>query len=177
MLAGRSILAGSKRSFSTVSPLFQRPGTVWLKNEQDVRKVLSNPTWSINELLETDGNDVEITPSTVSKIIKLSGLNSNLSEKDRSALLKALKQQMVFIRHLYDENEEDIKDKDSNEKVFRLIESDHNPPKGLTLQKLLKDIEGLPKEVDVLKGETEFDIRKLHPTSESPYFTIKCKGK
>lgn len=157
--------------FSTYSRLYQR---VWLENEADIRKALNNPTWSVNELLEEE--DYEISPSTINKIMKLSGLNSSLTEENKTVLSKALQHQMVIIRRLYDEDEKEIKAPHSgNEKVFRLIESDHNPTDALTLKKLLHDIEKLPESVDVAKGEKDFDIRKLHPKSDSRYFIIKSK--
>lgn len=160
-----------KRMFSNYSRSYQR---VWLKNEADIRRALNNPTWSVNELLEEE--DYEISPGTINKIIKLSGLKNHLTEENKTVLSKALQHQMVILRRLYDEDGHDIKaTSGGNEKVFRLIESDHNPTDVLTLEKLLEDIEKLPESVDAAKGERDFDIRKLHPDSESRYFMIKSK--
>lgn len=93
-------------------------------------------------------------------MLKLSGLNTDISEHEESQWIKALNTQVAFIDHLV-EDESEHKPQANGSEIFRLIASDHNPPKPLTLKKLLEDVANVESEIDPKKGEFGFDTSGL----------------
>ena len=136
-----------------------------IHNKEELRQLLSKPTWSFNDIINNDIDEPEITADLVKHMGKLSGLEIT----DTEGAIKSLKSQMSFIKALYSDNE-DAQNKQNNNVMFRLMESD-NEPKPITLTQLMESIENLPKEVDSEKGEVHQESNKIDFTGK--YITIK----
>jgi hypothetical protein len=119
-------------------------------------------------------NDTEISNETVLKMLKLSGFRADVDATNVENIKKALKLQMGFISHLYDDNQVITKES-SNDSMFRLIASDHIHGNSTTLKSLLREIDELPLKVDPEKAETGFDIKKLNQKHKT-HFTVKVNN-
>lgn len=165
----------SLRTFS-VSIRARSCGPV-LQNSGDISKLLNSSTWAVKDLIrqtQKDGEKFEIDSLTIRKILRLSGLKTEISKKDEETIISALKSQMVFIKHLYEDDSFHQQEK-SNDTHFRLMASDHIPPQPLTLLKLLESIEDL--KVDPEKGEPSesFDISQLNQRHNT-HFVISSEA-
>ncbi|ODV68056.1 hypothetical protein HYPBUDRAFT_5871 [Hyphopichia burtonii NRRL Y-1933] len=147
-----------------------------LKTEREINEYLNKSTWAVKDLISDPNDRIQISDKTMDKIVRLSGLTNDVSSVEREKLASALGQQMGFVKHLYDNDTSNMDStEEANDRLFRLIASDHILQKPVSLQDLLEEIESLPGKVDKEKGEIDFDIRKLHPDSESSYFTVKAR--
>ncbi|ODV82388.1 uncharacterized protein CANTADRAFT_38264, partial [Suhomyces tanzawaensis NRRL Y-17324] len=123
-----------------------------------IQSLFKAPTWSVQELLHAPQSDVSIDKGSVRKILKLSGLKTDITEQEEERLAEALSTQMTFIKHLYEGS--DAKERESsNDSIFRLLPSDHAHGKEVTLTSLLEEIKNL--RADPEKGEDGFDVSKL----------------
>ncbi|KAK6457211.1 uncharacterized protein RJT20DRAFT_37888 [Scheffersomyces xylosifermentans] len=160
---------------------FSRVGSV-LQSESDIRNVLNAPSWTVKELIQDNQQameEIHVDSGTIRKMLKLSGLETNVTPEQEKKLVQALKSQMVFIQHLYRDNDTDRKDKEeNNDSHFRLIASDHKPGEPLTLKSLMEQIKELPQQVDPEKGETEgsFSLQDLDPKHKSFVTILSNRG-
>ncbi|EGW32785.1 uncharacterized protein SPAPADRAFT_135685 [Spathaspora passalidarum NRRL Y-27907] len=157
--------------------ILRRFNSSYLNTKQQIDKFLSQPTWSVKQLMKPNQdsiNKITIDSNVIRKMLALSGLKSDITPEREQELINALKSQMTFIGHLYNENEMNQETESSNDSIFRLIATDHkaNPP--LTLDTLLEQIEKLPSEVNSEKGEHGFDITEINSRNDH-FFTIKTK--
>ncbi|KAI5956316.1 GTF1 [Candida jiufengensis] len=149
--------------------------------KQNVHKILKNSTWSIGKLRQqiipeslkqknhesTTNNINEEQTTKIKKIIKQSGFIQPSTTKNLQKLCKSFEIQKLFIKHLYDvDNDSTTTEHKENKKLqekyqFRLVYSDHLPDPPLTLNKIMEQIENLPNEVSDAKGERGFDFYKL----------------
>ena len=121
-------------------------------NPSQIHKTLQQSSWSLKTLFE--GREVPIEPQTIINLCKLSGLNEDLTENSRVAITRSLQQQIKFIEHLYDQSQMNSQMALKDEKLartFRLIQSDHQPNKPLTLADIEAQITALQPLID--KGE------------------------
>lgn len=167
-------LTVSTRRFQTLSKI----GST-LKTKEDIRNALNLPVWSLKELIssnEKDMKSVEVSAKTINKVLKLSAFDTNITAEQEKSLVSALSAQMVFIKHLYENDEKSDSVVEENDTHFRLIASDHNPGEPLTLKQLLAQIEELPEKVDPAKGETQgsFNVANMNPRNR-PFATIRSK--
>lgn len=135
-----------------------------------IRDFLKKPTWSITSLLRNPAGveAPKIDDVVVKKMLRISGLESTVSQEETAKIKKALETQMVFVNHLYDQG--NINDSTNNDH-FRLLPGDHRQQEPLTLQQIEKSISGLKPSAD--KGETgNFTARNLQ---NSPFFVIKAR--
>lgn len=116
-------------------------------SKSQIRQLLETPKWSTSELLQP--HPTNISKQTLIKILKLSGLSADMSPAKEAELLDSLRAQMLMIQRLYEDAPED--NTGSNEEHFRLLASDHNPPKPLDLKGLMSAIKDVA--VDENKGE------------------------
>jgi len=164
------------RTFA-VSTRLRNVGPV-LQNTADITKLLNDSTWAVKDLIrqtQRDGENIEIDSLTAKKILKLSGFKTDISKLEEEAVISALMSQMVFIKHLYEDDSAVHHKEKSNDSHFRLMASDHIPQEPLTLLKLLESIETL--KVDTEKGETpeSFEIKQLNER-HGTHFVISSEG-
>ncbi|KAL6449976.1 GTF1 Glutamyl-tRNA(Gln) amidotransferase subunit F [Candida maltosa Xu316] len=141
-----------------------------IKTVGEFENYLNSSSWSIKELLQptTTTPQDDVSPQTIQKILKLSGLNASTDTKD---IAKSLKLQMMFISHLYDTEDTAHLKANGNNCRFRLIASDHIAKPPLNLDMLKEQIQNSKPSEE--KGEFGFDISKLQRES----FEIKKKTK
>lgn len=96
-----------------------------------------------------------IDARVVRKMLKLSGLNTDISKEEEDRWIAALNAQVALINHLDDNYQAEPRAEGSE--VFRLLVSDHIPPPPITYEKLLEEVENVNREVDAAKGEEGFD--------------------
>lgn len=145
-----------------------------LKDSQEIRAALSQPSWSLRDLLEqakVKFDKTEVSDEKVLKTLALSGFRTNIPPEKFNLIKDALKQQMVLVNHIYNENHV-ICPESSNDSVFRLIASDHQHQKPLSLKQLLAQIDDLPNQIDPEKGENGFNINDLDPKNKT-YFKVR----
>lgn len=145
--------------------------------KQEVASLLNKPTWKAKDLIKNtklDALAIKVDTAIIRKMLRLSGLKSDITVEEEEVLVKSLKAQMAFIKHLYKNDTEGFDQQyENNESYFRLVAEDHVEQPPLTLQALKNQIARLPQEVDAEKGETSgFDINKLHPRHKT-YFSIR----
>lgn len=98
-------------------------------------------------------------------MLKLSGLDTNISEAEEQQWIDALNTQIAFLNHL-DDNAATSGPSANGSEVFRLLASDHHPPEPLTLEMLKKQVESVNEAVDPAKGENGFDTQFLNTAVE-----------
>lgn len=151
-------------------------------SKSELNTLLRKMTWSIHTLLGSNGksnNDVNpIDQKVLYKLLKVSGLENNLTPEREESLLKSLEMQMSFIQHLYDSGSTDDNCSVENKlQTFRLLHSDHQPKKPLDLQEIKKLILELSPNDE--KGETgNWDVvanskLNIEGNENTSYFTIK----
>ncbi|RLV90427.1 Glutamyl-tRNA [Spathaspora sp. JA1] len=152
--------------------------STYLTSKEQIDQFLSKPTWSVKQLMKPNQdsiNQITIDSNVIRKMLTLSGLKSDITSETEQQLINALKLQMIFIGHLYNDNEMNQEKESSNDSIFRLIASDHKPDTPVTLESLLHQIKNLPQQVNPEKGETEgFPISEINPRNDT-FFTIKTK--
>lgn len=167
-----------KRSFRTSSVGYKATLGPILESKLQIKDLVNRSEWNILDIIkfsEAEVRKIKIDSRVITKVLKASGLKDNLTDDEKASLIRGLKLQMIFIKYLYEGDEEEFnKTEESNDDVFRLILSDHKSPNPITLKSLLSSIENLESEVDAEKGEIEssLDISKLN--GDNPrYFTVK----
>ena len=148
-----------------------------LKDKESIGEIFRSSSWSVKELMSANDsviNETEISDETVLKMLKLSGFRADVDAAKVEAIKRALKLQMGFVSHLYDDNQVITKES-SNDSMFRLLASDHIQQNPTTLESLLREIEELPLKVDPEKAETGFDIKKLNQKHKT-HFTVKVNS-
>lgn len=147
-----------------------------VKNNEELKDLLKTPSWRLLDLIEetNDSNIPQVNRKTLTRILKLSGLDTNISEEREKSLLQSLNLQMRFIKNLYEDTDAYNPKEESNEYTFRLLESDHKEAEPLTLEKLLGEIESLSGKVDKEKGEVPegFKIGQLSTESRDSGATV-----
>lgn len=170
-----------KRSFQTSSICHKAKLGPILENKSQIKELVNRSEWNILDIIkfsEDEVRKIRIDSKVITKVLKASGLRNNLSDEQKQGLIRNLKLQMVFIKYLYEGDEEEFqKVEESNDDVFRLIASDHRHITPITLKSLMASIKNLDNEVDPQKGETEstLDISKLNGANPT-YFTIKSNN-
>jgi hypothetical protein len=145
-----------------------------LRDSDAIRAALNQPSWSLHDLLEkakVKFNKTEVSNEKVLRVLKMSGFKTDIPSEKVELIKNALKLQMLLVGHLYNENAV-IDEEESNDSIFRLIASDHDYQKPITLKLLLRDIEDLPNQVDSEKGELGFKINDLDPKNKT-FFTVR----
>lgn len=142
-----------RRLFSTSTLV--RAGKILrqLKTSEEVADFLHKSTWSVHDVLPK-ANTNTVDSRVVRKMLKLSGLSSDISLEEEQRWVDALNTHIGFINHLRSDGNAKVE----NAKVFRLLASDFSPPEPLTLANLLEQVEQMGKEVDPEKGEDGFDF-------------------
>lgn len=166
------------RSFRTTSICYKAKLGPILENKAQIKDLVNQSEWNILDIIKYSDAEVRkigISSRVINKVLKASGLNNNLTEEEKQSLIRSLKLQMIFIKYLYEGDEEEFhKIEESNDDVFRLILSDHKNTKPITLESLLASIENLENEVDAEKGEVESSLNISKLNGDNPtYFTVK----
>ncbi|ODQ81278.1 hypothetical protein BABINDRAFT_160648 [Babjeviella inositovora NRRL Y-12698] len=71
-----------------------------LNSAEDIRQLLATPSWSSAEFLKRT-KDTKVTQPLLHKLLKLSGLSSQISAQESELLLLALENQINFLDHLH----------------------------------------------------------------------------
>lgn len=144
------------RQLHTLSRLCQSKTLPRLQNKAQLKQLLSSLPWKIDSIipkaLETDN---AIDARVVRKMLHISGLQTDISKEAEQTWFDALQRHVAFINHVHDLDDSSLSDR--NDSVFRLLESDHHPPKPLTLSELEKKMEIAQNEISEEKGEFGFD--------------------
>lgn len=149
------------RNFSSTSKHLQGKLLPPIISRDQLSKFIRNPSWRVHDVIpSTSSTTKRVDSRVVRKMLKLSGLNTDISEHEESQWIRALNTQVAFIDHLV-EDESEHKPQANGSEIFRLIASDHNPPPPLTLTKLLEDVANVENEIDPKKGEFGFDTAGL----------------
>lgn len=148
-------------------------------SDSEIDNILRHSSWSIKSLLPKDHEEIntKVHPDLLKKILNLSGLKADLNKEQEDRLVGTLQAQVFFINNLY-RNEREFQDTGTNnDYLFRLITSDHKPPKGLTMAQLSLQISNIRKEVSDEKGELDSSIctSQMNANKEGLFF-IKHKG-
>lgn len=147
-----------------------------LKDSAAIRAALNDPSWSLKDLLaqaKVKFDKTEVSNDKVLRVLKMSGFQTNIPQERVELIKNSLKLQMVLVSHLHNENEV-IHEEESNDSIFRLIASDHDYQKPITLQGLMSEIEDLPNQIDSEKGELGFKINDLDPKNKT-FFTVRLE--
>lgn len=151
---------GRKLSAST----FLRKGVVGKEftSTEALLAFLRTPTGSVREVIPQFNSSTVVDERVVRKMLHLSGLETDVSPATIQKWIGALNTQIGFIDHLRDLDTETSQSEpvEKASEVFRLIESDHVPHKGLTLAELQDMIAEFNKEAKVVNGEEKFDAKK-----------------
>ncbi|SGZ58636.1 CIC11C00000005320 [Sungouiella intermedia] len=136
-------------------------GTIFPKfsSHDELAAFLRKPTWRVRDVIPVTSNNSTVDARVVRKMLKLSGLNTDITKEQEDQWIVALNKQVAFINHLDDSCQTEPGSNGSE--VFRLIASDHNPPEPLTLKKLLQEVEKVDQEMDVTKGEEGFSTSEF----------------
>lgn len=139
--------------------------------KKELKQLLTNPTWSLSILLKNPAGfgKPKIDVPVVKKMLRISGLDSDISKTKMTSIKKALETQIIFINHLYDRNDSD-NHKSSNNEHFRLLPGDHRKTEPLSLKRIEKEVSQLKASSD--KGETGFSIRDMQ---EGKFFVINAR--
>lgn len=125
-------------------------------SKEELSEFLRKPTWQVHDVIPDPSEDSNIDARVVTKMLKLSGLDTNITEKEQKQWIQALNTQVAFINHLSEGNNPTEPAANGSE-IFRLLASDHHPPQPWTLEKLTKEVENIVSHVDESKGESGFD--------------------
>ncbi|CUM68191.1 uncharacterized protein PRCAT00005910001 [Priceomyces carsonii] len=147
-----------------------------LNSKKEIAEVLNNSTFNLQEVFSNNNNDVKIDTKILNKVLKHSGLKT-FNKEEELDYIRALESQLKFIKFLYDDDKEFDRKENSNESVFRLLHSDHQPTL-CSLELVLADIRELHKQRDDEKGETDFtfSINQLNKNHKN-YFIIQQGSK
>lgn len=130
------------------------------KSPQELAAYLGNPTWRVHDVVpDTSVKSARINSRVVHKMLKLSGLDTNISKEQEEQWIAALNTQVALIDHLDDKSAHIPHAMGPD--VFRLLASDHHPPEPLTLARLMEQVENIDQHVDAEKGEQGFDTSSL----------------
>lgn len=144
------------RQLHTLSRLCKSQTLPRLENKAQLKHLLSSLTWKIDSIIpKTLDADSSIDARVVRKMLHISGLETDISKEAEQKWFDALQRHVAFINHVHDLDDSALSDK--NDTVFRLLESDHHPPKPLTLRELQKGAEIAEHERSEEKGEFGFD--------------------
>lgn len=136
-----------------------------INSHEDLEKLINTPSWNVSEAIPNpDTIEEDITPELVLKLLKQSGLPHNVSPDLFEKIQDALRTQVGFIDELYDPGMSHGERRANNNRMFRLLASDHQAPEPLTLKHLLKQVEQVKKQVDPEKGETGFNHEAFRNT-------------
>lgn len=139
------------RGFSTSRLAFAGKFGPRLDTAEAVGKFLRAPSGRVHDLVPKTVRSVN--PAVVRKMLKLSGLPSeDLSPADLEKWLRCLETQIGFIDQLAP-SALDLQEPDSHATVFRLIASDHLPPKPMGLSELMAEVERSKAETNDEKFE------------------------
>lgn len=153
------------RNLSTSSRLLRGNIFPALESPKDLGKFIYTPSWNVSDVLpDPDSIEEDITPELVLKLLKQSGLPHNVSDDVFKKIEHALRTQVGFIDELYDPGMSHGERCANNNKMFRLLASDHQTPEPLDLKRLLKLVELVKKQVDPEKGETGFNHEAFRNT-------------
>lgn len=156
------------RSFRTIAtPLLKE-----LRTSEEISKYLNTPTWSIKHYLRPVPSTSPVSNKSAKeifdKMVKLSGLyldasappepvSTDLPEvqkaklakiNEREGLIRSLKLQMMFIRHLYEDESEIIED-------VHASAGDHGVEESIKLDELRKKEEGRGEGENPVPGEEQ----------------------
>lgn len=119
-----------------------------------LKQFINKLTFSIKPLISPKGKN-EVLDEVIRKMVKLSGLNSD-NPQMMGEFKASLNVQLGFINSLYDDSVALGEGKNTNDRLFRLIKSDHDDKKPLTLKDIQEQIKTLDNQVDPVKGEVGF---------------------
>ncbi|KAM9895350.1 hypothetical protein OXX80_012114 [Metschnikowia pulcherrima] len=100
---------------------------------------LKSPKGKVHDVIP--GPTSVVDSKVVRKMLKLSGLDSDISAETEQKWIKALNTQIGFINQLSASNDESHGTESATAEVFRLIASDHQPSKSLGLKELMQQVE------------------------------------
>lgn len=95
---------------------------------------MRTPTGNVHDLVPAPAQHA--TPALLRKMLRLSGLSTDITKTQETAWLKALDAQIGFLDQLKCSDS-----KPANGAVFRLLPADHNPPPPLDLKALMAQVE------------------------------------
>lgn len=124
-------------------------------SREELASFLRKPTWRVHDVIPDSTTNSTIDARVVYKILKLSGLSTEISKEQEEKWIAALNTQVALINHIDDNHH--FEPGARTFEVFRLLASDHHPPPPLTYEKLLKEVKNVEKEADAAKGEQGFD--------------------
>lgn len=139
---------------------------------------LRKPTGSVREVIPLSKSDTVVDERIVKKMLQLSGLEVDASPATIQKWIDALSRQIGFIDHLRD-LDNDAPQSESLEKdseVFRLIESDHAPQIGLTLETLQNMVTEFNKEAEAANKAEHFDAKKYIKSTVKNVTAASAKG-
>lgn len=128
-------------------------------SREELASFLRKPTWRVHDVIPDSTTNSTIDARVVRKMLKLSGLNTDISKEQEDQWISALNAQVTLINHLDDNCQAEPHAEGSE--VFRLLASDHIPPPPITYEKLLEEVENVTREVDAAKGEEGFDTSEF----------------
>lgn len=117
-----------------------------------VESLLASTKWSIESVIKNKNVDnIQIDRKVLEKLLRLLGLEDNMSQDREEELLRSLKVQMAFTDHLYDGVKDDTASDANLAHTYRLLYSDHNPVRPQSLRDLKAQISKLRSDPE--KGE------------------------
>lgn len=158
-----------RRSILRAVPTFRSysKGKIYpkLNNAEELDKLMNTPSWNVSDAIpDPDSIEEDITPETVQKLLKQSGLPHAFSDELFGKLEYALRTQIGFIDELYEPGMSHGERCANNNRMFRLLASDHQPPEPLTLKDLLAKVDQVTKQVDPEKGEEGINYEAFRNT-------------
>lgn len=148
-----------KRLLSTSRPSLKGKIQPALNTPAELAEFLASPTWSVHDVVP-EAQSTNIDARVVRKMLKLSGLSTDISPEEEQKWIDALNTQVGFINHLR-EGENGLEPTENGAEMFRLLASDYAPAEPLTLETLRAQVDAVEKDVDAEKGELGFDFAQF----------------
>lgn len=127
-----------RRNLYTSARALQAKVLPRIENAEQLAKFLQTSNGNVHDLIP--GPTSVVDSKIVRKMLRLSGLESDISPETEQKWIKALNTQIGFINQLQGQDKEHIS-QNLKPEVFRLIASDHQPSKPLGLTELLHQVE------------------------------------
>ncbi|GEQ70606.1 hypothetical protein JCM33374_g4284 [Metschnikowia sp. JCM 33374] len=127
-----------KRSISTSARVLQGKVFPKINNVEELGSFLNKSQGNVHDMLP--GPTSVVDSKIVRKMLRLSGLESDISPETEHKWINALNTQIGFINKLQSSEQGDKVAQKTNAQVFRLIASDHQPDKAIGLEQLMNQV-------------------------------------
>ncbi|OBA23631.1 hypothetical protein METBIDRAFT_38133 [Metschnikowia bicuspidata var. bicuspidata NRRL YB-4993] len=127
-----------RRSLFTSAGALQGKVYPKLQNVSELVGFLNKSNENVHDLVP--GPTSVVDSKIVRKMLRLSGLESDISAETEQKWIQALNTQIGFINHLQPSGSHADTSENMNGAIFRLISSDHQPSEALGLEQLMEQV-------------------------------------